>query len=142
MSETKPDYEVNTLKQYENWAVILDGDQTYLGRSRVSLNRAMGIGLEVAVTIKEFDELDMIFRGVANAVNRLYQPDEFSYADNQQKQYTWQIIPRYATPRIVLGHAFIDPNYPKKFAPYSRAEVPEEVIEQIKTDMKLELNRE
>lgn len=141
MTETPHDYDADLLRQYENWAVYLHENQTYLGRTYVALARDGEVDPFTDTTTEEQSELLVVMRGLKTALDRLYQPDLLNYANlrNTWKHCHWHVIPRYGTSRLVLGHTFEDLSWGKNYAPYPDSTVPNEVYEKIKTDLSTEL---
>jgi diadenosine tetraphosphate (Ap4A) HIT family hydrolase len=141
MPETSHDYEANLLRQYENWAVYLHENQTYLGRSYIALARDGEVDPFTDTTTEEQSELIVVVAGLKTALNALYRPDLLNYANlrNTWNHCHWHVVPRYATGRTVMGHAFEDPNWGKNYAPYPDARLPSEVYEKVKTDLVTEL---
>ena len=142
MSEVAHDYEADLLRQYENWDVYLHENQTYLGRTYVALRRDGEIDPFTETTPDEQSELLLVINGIKGALDTLYQPDLLNYANlrNTWQHCHWHVIPRYHTPRVVMGHTFIDPNWGKNYAPYPEADLPPSVYEKVKTDLATELS--
>jgi diadenosine tetraphosphate (Ap4A) HIT family hydrolase len=142
MSETSHDYNADLLREYENWGVYLHENQTYLGRTYVALSRDGEVDPFTDTTAEEQSELLVVVSGLKAALNRLYQPDLLNYANlrNTWKHCHWHVVPRYHTNRVVLGHAFEDPNWGHNYAPYSISTVPGDVYEKIRTDLITELD--
>jgi diadenosine tetraphosphate (Ap4A) HIT family hydrolase len=137
MSDASHDYEADLLRQYENGGVYLHENQTYLGRSYISLARDGEVDPFTDTTPDEQSELLVVVSGLKTALNKLYQPNLLNYANlrNTWKHCHWHVIPRYNSERVVLGHAFEDPNWGKNYAPYPDFPVPDDVYEKIKTDL-------
>ena len=141
MSNTTPAYEDNLLQRYDNWAVYLHENQTYLGRSYIALAREGEVDPFTDTTPAEQTEFLVVVSGLRTALSNLYQPDLVNYANlrNTWHHCHWHVIPRYSEGRTVQGQAFVDPNWGKNYAPYPQLYLPAGVHERIRNDMSTEL---
>jgi len=133
------DYEHFKIKVYDNWELFLHTNQyPYLGRCyawaiRPDANK---------VTDMDKTETDELFNIIVpewdRAVSELFDHDwpNVSYLGNTSPHLHWHLIPRYHTPRKFYDTDFIDPNPTGNYAPYPKKPLPEEVLMQIKRDIK------
>jgi len=138
------DYESNVLRRFENWSVYLHPDQSYLGRTYVALDRGEE-GEEVDpfldVDPGERDELVMIFGGLSDVLDVLYQPTRLNYSNlrNTWRKCLWHVVPRYEGGdlglRVVHGFEFRDMNPGRNYAPSPQYDVPLGVFGAIKSEM-------
>lgn len=115
-------YEQNVLRQDRYWTTYLHHNQAYLGRSYIALNREGQLDPYTDTTPEERAELEVIIGGLQTALNDLYEPDLFNYANfrNTWPRCHWHVIPRYETPRELDGQVFLDNNWGRNYAPYDR----------------------
>lgn len=116
------DYEKCTLTQDRFWTTYLHHNQAYLGRSYIALNREGQLDPYTDTTPEERAELEVIIGGLQTALNDLYQPDLFNYANfrNTWPRCHWHVIPRYENLRELDGQTFTDNNWGRNYAPYDR----------------------
>jgi len=128
------DYSRYILKTYKFWTVYLNANQAYLGRCYIALHRDGNLDPFLETTEAERRELGLIVAAVQKALNGLYQPDIYNYANlrNTWPKCHWHIIPRYRQARTINGCTFRDRNWGKNYAPYDRNfTVSEEVMAKI-----------
>ena len=120
---SKPiDYEKYPLKKYKYWTIYLHYNQAYLGRTYIALNRAGNLDPYTDTTTEERAELEVVIAELQTAVNDLYKPNLFNYANfrNTWPRCHWHVIPRYETSRELDGQKFVDENWGKNYAPYDK----------------------
>ncbi|GAB4462741.1 MAG: HIT family protein [Armatimonadaceae bacterium] len=93
------------------WALVLNKDQSLLGRSFLLLKRPETDPL--ALTEDESRELWLFSRKVREVLDRAWEPDHFNYAFlmNIDKQVHFHIIPRYQRKREFAGGTYVDPEF-------------------------------
>jgi len=97
------------------WAVVLNQDQSLLGRCFLLLKRPE---TEVtALTEPELVDLWETTRRVRQALDALWAPDHFNFAFlmNVDKQVHFHVIPRYLGRREFAGGTFVDPEFGKHY---------------------------
>src|SRR5665648_20433 len=116
------DYEKYLLKSYKYWTTYLHYNQVYLGRCYIALNRPGNIDPYLETTSEEKAELEVIISEIHKALDDLYQPDIYNYANfrNTWPKCHWHVIPRYHDPRIIDGQTFSDENWGRNYAPYDK----------------------
>jgi diadenosine tetraphosphate (Ap4A) HIT family hydrolase len=111
----------NVLKEYSNWTLLLDPNQTYLGSTYAQLNREGELDPFQDTTTAERRELMVVMRGVHRCIDELWLPDSYNYSAYYSGQHLeWHIKPRYQNPRALEGELFIDPYRGDGEAPYNR----------------------
>ena len=99
------------IGETELWTLVLNTDQSLLGRCFLALKRP-----ETDVTALTDDELRDLWaaaRRVRAALGKLWAPDHFNYAFlmNVEPQAHFHIIPRYRDRREFLGGTYVDPGF-------------------------------
>ncbi|HVQ43419.1 MAG TPA: hypothetical protein VMT30_00410 [Candidatus Saccharimonadia bacterium] len=143
MSGAAIDYEQYPLKRYRFWSVYLHYNQAYLGRCYIALNRSGNLDPFSDTTVAERAELESVVGDVRAALNVLYGPSLFNYANfrNTWPRCHWHVIPRYETAKTIGGVEFRDDNWGKNYAPYDRNfSIPRTLLLQIKADISRELS--
>jgi diadenosine tetraphosphate (Ap4A) HIT family hydrolase len=99
------------IGQSENWAVVLNTDQSLIGRCFLLLKRPETD--VTALTEAELAELWTMTRRAKNALELAWEPDHFNYAFlmNLDKQVHFHVIPRYRGRREFAGGTFVDPEF-------------------------------
>lgn len=97
--------------QSEHWSILLNIDQSLLGRCYLSLKR-----LETNVLALRPEEITNLWATsarVVKALDLLWYPDHFNYAFlmNQDPHVHWHVIPRYKGRREFAGGTFVDPEF-------------------------------
>lgn len=100
----------------EHWTVVLNTDQSLLGRCFLVLRRP-----ETDVTaLGDAEILDLwaTVRRVKSALDRLWSPDHYNYAFlmNLDRQVHFHVIPRYREERRFADAAFVDPEWGGHYA--------------------------
>lgn len=114
--DTRPD----PLQFYEtaHWRVVLNTNQTYLGRSVVLLKRPCGQLADV--TDAEFSELLTVIRKLEHVFHSVLGATmfnwsclmNFAYRDTvPNPQIHWHLVPRYDHTVEFAGRSFSDPNF-------------------------------
>lgn len=134
------DYERLKIREYAHWTVYLAESQYYLGRMYIWSKRDPP-GLKDIfrdTTEAEWNELRAIGKDLEKALGALFQPDLINWASlgNEEKHghhCHMHVVPRYKTVRNFLGIAFVDANWGKNWAPYSKDfTITEKALERIK----------
>ena len=99
------------IAQSECWTVVLNTNQSLLGRCFLVLRRP-----ETDVTALTSDEiLDLwaMVRRVKSALDQLWSPDHYNYAFlmNLDRQVHFHVIPRYRDGLTFAGLTFADPDF-------------------------------
>jgi diadenosine tetraphosphate (Ap4A) HIT family hydrolase len=99
----------------EQWAIVLNEDQSLLGRCFLLLKRP-----ETDVTALMNEELSDLWeqaRRVKRALEAEWEPDHFNYAFlmNVDPQVHFHIIPRYERRREFAGGTYADPEFGKHY---------------------------
>lgn len=131
------DYEKYSLKTYQYWTVYLHHSQVYLGRCYIALNRNGSIDPYLGTTFEEKTELGIIIAAIHRALDALYQPDIYNYANfrNTWPRCHWHVIPRYNKSREIDGQVFSDKNQGRNYAPYDKGfTISEELFNKILSD--------
>lgn len=124
------DYEQLRLYESEYWSVYLHKSQVYLGRTYAALHREGDLDPFTATTDAEFSEFREIARLVMKVTDTLYQPTKYNHLNlrNEWPHCHWHTIPRYDSPRYVLGQQFIDNRFGKNPSPYDRTFQPSDNV--------------
>ena len=142
MKASRLSYEDLIIETFSFWTLYLHDKQNYLGRSYIALNRGGNLDPFTETSPEEKSELEAIILKLQTALDKLYQPNLYNYANfrNTWPRCHWHIIPRYETLRVVNGQEFIDRNWGKNYAPYDRDfKVSDALLETIKSSIKQEL---
>lgn len=137
MHTEKIDYERYSLKTYKYWTVYLHCSQIYLGRCYIALNRDGNIDPYLETTPEEKAELEIIIAEIHRALDALYQPDIYNYANfrNTWPKCHWHVIPRYNKYRKIDGQVFTDNNWDRNYAPYDKGfAISEKILNKILDD--------
>ena len=99
------------IAQSERWAVVLNADQTLLGRCFLLLRRPESD--VTALTDAELSELWGVVRKTKAVLKTLWDPDHFNYAFlmNVDPQVHFHVIPRYENRREFAGGTFVDGSF-------------------------------
>jgi diadenosine tetraphosphate (Ap4A) HIT family hydrolase len=100
-----------TIAESTNWALLLNTDQSLLGRCYLLLKRPETDAL--ALTPQELGELWQMAAKARQALTDAWEPDHFNYAFlmNLDKQVHFHVIPRYRHKREFVGGTFVDPEF-------------------------------
>ena len=142
MTKNQGDYDKLKIERYTYWTLYLHDKQSYLGRCYIALNRSGILDPFADITRQEKDELESIVLKTQAALDKLYKPDLYNYANfrNSWPHCHWHIIPRYKAPRLLNNQEFVDENWGKNYAPYDRNfKLSDELLESIKKDIRKEL---
>jgi diadenosine tetraphosphate (Ap4A) HIT family hydrolase len=90
------------------WTVVLNENQTLLGRCYFALNRHETDAL--ATTMEEQAELFDLMRDVKTALDALFSPNHYNYVMlmNTEPHVHSHIVPRYSSERVFSGEVFVD----------------------------------
>ena len=116
MALTLPPDPTQVLAASRHWAVLLNADQTLLGRCFLLLLRPETD--VAALTGDEVADLWALTRRVRAALDALWSPDHYNYAFlmNVDPQVHFHLIPRYQSPRVFAGATFTDPAFGGHYA--------------------------
>lgn len=122
------------------WNVILNGNQSYLGRCIVYL-ASREIEDVLVLTEDERSELwDDLLPRLDAALKKAFAPDRLNYTHlaNTVHFVHWHIVPRYEKNpvREFVGEIFRDERVGKHYAPAPEKPLPEETLEKICTEIK------
>lgn len=131
-------YEKYPLRKYNFWTIYLHYNQAYLGRCYVALNREGNPDPYLETTNEEKAELEIIIADIHKALDRLYQPDIYNYANfrNTWLRCHWHVIPRYKEERVIDGQKFADNIWGRNYAPYNKdLTISSQLFEKIQKDL-------
>jgi diadenosine tetraphosphate (Ap4A) HIT family hydrolase len=99
------------IAQSERWSVVLNADQTLLGRCFLLLRRPESD--VTALTDAEVTELWSVARKTKSVLASLWEPEHFNYAFlmNLDPQVHFHVIPRYKGRREFAGGTFVDGSF-------------------------------
>jgi diadenosine tetraphosphate (Ap4A) HIT family hydrolase len=99
------------IAQSERWSVVLNADQTLLGRCFLLLRRPETD--VAAITSAELSELWGVMGKTKEVLKTLWYPDHFNYAFlmNVDPQVHFHVIPRYQDRREFAGGTFVDGSF-------------------------------
>ena len=99
------------IGQTAHWSLVLNEDQSLLGRYFCLLNRPEADPL--ALSPDETADLWEIARRGREVLSALWLPDHFNYAFlmNVDPQVHFHVIPRYKTRREFADGTFVDPHF-------------------------------
>jgi diadenosine tetraphosphate (Ap4A) HIT family hydrolase len=125
------DYEQHTLKEYDYWTLFLHGNQYYLGRAYVWLNRPGEMQRLSSLAPAARDELfGTVLSSYEFAVAQLFGPEHMNYAwlgndfSAHQGHGHMHLIPRYSRVVQFCGREFRDERWGKNYAPSPALELP------------------
>jgi len=147
MSGASPSFDELKIRSFEHWNLFLHGDQSYLGRTVLSLGRSEDLHRGVDVdpfldtTPDEMIELQVVLGGLSVALDELYQPTRLNYANlrNTWPACHWHIVPRYEGEdyglRLAHGYEFRDLNPGQHYKPSPEFDIPIDVVLAIRQDI-------
>ncbi|MGC4046421.1 MAG: HIT family protein [Armatimonas sp.] len=99
------------IAQSERWAVVLNADQTLLGRCYLLLRRPETD--VTALTDVELSELWAVTRKTKSVLKALWDPEHFNYAFlmNVDPQVHFHVIPRYEKRKEFSGGTYVDSSF-------------------------------
>jgi len=99
-----------------DWRLILNHNQNLLGKCFWVLQRHEE--QVAALTSAEWVALHGHIQHTVAALSAVWMPDHFNivFLQNQDRHVHLHVIPRYASPRDVLGRTFEDRDYPSHYA--------------------------
>lgn len=99
------------IAQSERWAVVLNTDQTLLGRCFLLLRRPETD--ITALTDAELIEMRAVTSKTKSVLKSLWDPDHFNYAFlmNVDPQVHFHVIPRYEARREFTGGTYVDSSF-------------------------------
>ena len=105
------------IKKYEHWTLVLNYNQSYLGRAICYLNTYKENLTDL--TPEELLEFQAIVKAYQSTLTQLWEPDWWNYAQlgNETPHLHFHLIPRYKTPRTFAGEAFVDEHFGKNYVP-------------------------
>jgi diadenosine tetraphosphate (Ap4A) HIT family hydrolase len=102
----------------EHWRMVLNPNQTYLGRAVLLLKR--NCGDLAAVSAEEFLDLLQLIKRSQEAYKRALSATMFNWSCLMNNAYQetpprphvhWHLVPRYKSPATFAGKEFPDPNF-------------------------------
>jgi len=102
--------ELDFLKEYHHWFLILNHEQGFLGRSILILKRHKTD--EMDLTDEEALEKHHVYRQWRDAITRAFHPDKINQAQLGNEEHIhkghlhWHFVPRYRRPIVFAGIAF------------------------------------
>ncbi|MFQ5406541.1 MAG: HIT family protein [Candidatus Micrarchaeia archaeon] len=104
------------IQQGRRWDIHLHPNQRNLGRSFICLKKSKFDFFEL--TAFEFDDLKKTVKKLVRALTVLFKPDLFNYAflGNKVRRLHLHVVPRYKTPRKIMGVKFIDKAWGQNYA--------------------------
>ncbi len=130
--------EKSLVHEGENWKVILNIYQNYLGRQLMILKRHAEDVFELSK--EEREELWELTERTVKILTKLFKPDMFNYAifGNDIRHLHVHVIPRYKSERTFEGKKFVDNNWGKNYSPYAKERLPPEMFEKLRILVKSE----
>lgn len=124
----------NLIKDYEHWKILARNRNTTLGNCVAITKRHMERFSDVAP--QEMQEFAQVVKDIEGALQRSFAYDKINYLMLMMKDnhVHFHIIPRYATPRNFAGIQWTDDDWPKS-SHLVKAEVPQEILQQIKQEI-------
>jgi diadenosine tetraphosphate (Ap4A) HIT family hydrolase len=124
----------------ELWTIVLNENQTLLGRCYFALNRH-----ETDITRLSVDEETSLFDGfrvVKSALGTLFHPDHYNYVMlmNVAPHAHAHIIPRYIEPRRFGGREFVDGHFGDHYDPAEEALLAPEHFDDLAAQIRAALN--
>lgn len=111
------------IYESENWIVTLATDQTYLGRSYITLKRHSESLSDV--TTEEWSDLHNTITKIETAIKNGFGADLFNWSclmndafhnnDAPSPHVHWHMRPRYAKPAIINKITFIDNEFGRHY---------------------------
>ncbi|MBI2045253.1 hypothetical protein HYT23_04300 [Candidatus Pacearchaeota archaeon] len=129
------------IRKFDYWTIYLAENQYYLGRVYVVLNRH-GPEKTIELTKGEWNELKEISDKLTIVLASLYKYDLAHYIISQMRDryhFHMHLIPRYENVRNFYGEEFKDEMWGKPPFPTPKREFSEEILMQIKGDIKKHL---
>ncbi len=137
------DFKHLIIKRYKYWTVYLHGNQGYLGRMYVWLNREGDIDYFLGTMVAERVEFDQIARELWGALTTLFSPDRANWGalSNEAPHCHVHLVPRYLSDRAFAGLTFIDKDPKKNWLTDKSLEFSLETLETIRAAIAEELER-
>jgi diadenosine tetraphosphate (Ap4A) HIT family hydrolase len=114
-------YPGTLIREYDSWVVLLKPAQMTVG----SLMLASKLDVEQVshLPAEAFAELAQVTGDIESVLKGLFAYDRINYLLFMlvDPQVHFHVLPRYETPRDVVGVTFVDPFWPKPPAEMSRA---------------------
>jgi len=114
----------------DNWEVVLNEDQTYLGRCWIILKRhCASLG---ELTQEEWEEFGQVVSQYETVLNKAFHPLLFNWNCFMNDAYMekpfnphvhWHVRPRYENPVEFAGELFEDTEFGHRFDPTKKREV-------------------
>ena len=137
----KRELEKYFIRKFDYWTVYLAENQYYLGRVYVVLNRH-GPEKTTELIKEEWNELKKISDKLTIALESLYKYNLIHYMVSQMRDryhFHMHLIPRYENAKKFYGEEFKDEMWGKPPFPTPKKEFNEEILIQIKEDIKNKL---
>lgn len=124
----------NLIKEYKHWKLLVRNRNTTLGNCVAITKRHMENFSDI--TSEEMKEFAQVVKDAEKSLKQSFFYDKINYLMLMMKDSHahFHIIPRYAAPRNFAGAQWTDDDWPK-FSYLVKAEVPQEVLQQIKKEI-------
>ncbi len=140
MAETKEDYSRFKIKSYDFWDLYLHMNQfPYLGRCYAAVKREDAPDHHKMFPIERDELFDDVEKQWFKAANELYgvKLSNLDFLANTWRHLHAHFIPRYDGSEFEkYGIMFQDPNPKGNYSPYEKRKIPEEILMQIKDDIR------
>lgn len=133
------------LKEYDNWTLLLNTNQRYLGRVYVWLAQEGEMQRFSDLTLDQYMELMVVIQDYEYAMAELWRPEHMNYAwlgnffHEHGGHGHMHLIPRYQGPRVFQGTTFADGKWGKNYAPSEPFEPTYDLLFQIRDAIKAKL---
>lgn len=129
------------ILQTDNWVVVLDRNQSYLGKSFITLRRHKATLSDLDEA--EWQDLHEVMRQMEHAVKSAFGADVCNWEclmnnavmAGQPTHVHWHLYPRYLGGTVFADHEFPDPKWPRHLEG-SKNIVSDEVFVQIAKTLK------
>jgi|SRR3989344_1901040 len=132
------DYSKYIIKEYKFWSLQVNEDQSYLGRCVIWCKRENADDL-AEITPGEQEELFKIIKNIKMVLHVAFEPDliNYTFLGNKTPHVHCHVIPRYKTPRELMGITFTDEKwgsnpYKGEYKSLIFSEVSEEVKQKLR----------
>src|SRR3989344_5662650 len=133
------------IYETQYWRIVLNANQTYLGRCVIILKRPCGDLAEI--TESEILDFFTIVKLIEVVYRELFSATMFNWSCLMNNAYRtspptpqahWHLLPRYDHPVVFAGETFVDPNFGNRALTDARAINPDisyKLIETIRLKM-------
>ena len=109
----------NILLQTEDWVVVLDRNQPYLGKSFVTARSHVATISELSAD--EWSDLHVVMKKMEEAIKSAFGADVINWEclmnnaikAGQPTHVHWHLYPRYLDGTVFAGEEFPDPQWPR-----------------------------